>query len=274
VEPVWVDADLTRLSQVVLNLLANAAKYTPDGGRISLALRCEGGDAVLRVTDTGLGIPKEMLSEVFEMFTQVNHNLDRSQGGLGIGLALVRRLVGKHGGSIEAESDGPGRGSRFTVRLPTLPGKSVLAESPSAASNPAAAGAAGRLRVLIVDDNQDAAESLSLLLQLGGHSTRIAFDGPEALEAFREFLPDVVFLDIGLPGMSGHEVARRMREGAAAFRPVLVALTGWGTEEDKRKSHAAGFDFHLTKPADDAAVQGVLRLCASSKTDTGDSVVS
>ena len=242
-EPVWLDADLTRLAQVVGNLLANAAKYTPDGGHVALDARREGNEALVSVSDDGLGIPPEMLERVFEMFAQVNRTLDRAQGGLGIGLALVRRLVDMHGGTITAASPGPGRGSTFTLRLPLAGAVEVSARPPVGD-----AAAPGGLRVLVVDDNRDAAESLSLMLELGGHDVRSAHDGPAALEVVRGFVPEVVFLDIGMPGMDGYAVARRLRVDPSLAGAVLVALTGWGSEEDKRRAGEAGFDHHLTKP--------------------------
>jgi PAS domain S-box-containing protein len=257
-EHVWLSADPTRLSQVMTNLLTNAAKYTPKGGRIKLAAAREGEQVVIRVSDTGLGIPPEMLTEVFEMFTQMNRTLDRSQGGLGIGLALVKRLVELHGGTIIAESPGLGSGSVFTVRLP-LPkagragGKT--AEAPEAALPQTRIR--GR-RILVVDDNADGAESLARLLQMGGHQTRIVHNGRDALEAARSFTPEVVLLDIGLPEMDGYEVAKRFRAEANLEAAVLIAVTGWGSDEDKRQSKEAGFDFHLTKPVEASAIESIL----------------
>ena len=257
-EPIWLAADPTRLAQVISNLLTNAAKYTPEGGSIELVAEREGGEAVIRVTDTGLGIPPEMLGEVFEMFTQVNRSLDRSQGGLGIGLALVKRLVALHGGTITASSPGLGKGSTFAVRLP-------LIEAATAGTQPRttddATSAEPRIsghRVLIVDDNVDGAESLAKLLQICGHETRTAHSGPEALNAAVPFRPEVVFLDIGLPGMNGYEVAKRLRGEPSLRGTVLVALTGWGSEDNKRQSGEAGFDFHLTKPAEVTAIESIL----------------
>jgi CheY-like chemotaxis protein len=261
-EPVWLSADPTRLSQVMTNLLTNAAKYTPKGGRIELAAAREGKELLIRVTDSGLGIPTEMLSEVFEMFTQVNRTLDRSQGGLGIGLALVRRLVELHGGTITAESPGLGGGSVFTVRLP-LPhsDKSAGIASKTAKAALARTRISGR-RILVVDDNVDGAESLARVLQLGGHQTRIAHNGAEALDAALSFAPEVVLLDIGLPGMNGYEVAKRFREETALEAAVLVAVTGWGSEENKRQSKEAGFDFHLTKPVEVSSIESILEFVA------------
>jgi PAS domain S-box-containing protein len=254
-------ADPIRLGQVVSNLLNNAAKYTPSGGRIELSARREADDAVISVADNGIGIPPDALPQVFEMFTQVGRDRDRSQGGLGIGLALVRRLVELHGGSVRADSAGTGQGSVFTVRLPLA--------SPAPACRPAApsapqAQAAAQLRVLVVDDNVDAAESLAELLDLAGHATRIAHDGEQALRTAHEFRPEVVFLDIGMPGRDGYEVAKALRGRPETQQAVLVALTGWGAKDDRARSRSAGFDHHLTKPAGMAAVEGLLSKMAGS----------
>ncbi|MDI1481034.1 GAF domain-containing protein [Polyangium sp. y55x31] len=255
-EPLYLSADPTRLSQILANLLNNAAKYTPAGGDIRVTATSEGGHVVVRVEDTGVGIPAEMLPRVFDMFTQVGRSIDRAQGGLGIGLTLVRRLVELHGGTVEAASDGPSRGSIFTVRLPLGAAEEAQAENPS--GDAPSKGAAGGLKVLVVDDNVDGAESLAELLQLTGHTTEVAHTGPSALVAARAFEPDVVFLDIGLPGMTGYEVAQRLRAEEALGRVVLVALTGWGTEEDRRQAREAGFDYHLTKPVDLEEVQRIV----------------
>jgi PAS domain S-box-containing protein len=246
-EPLELEADVTRLVQVLSNLLNNAAKYTPAGGHILLGARREDGQAVVTVSDTGVGIAPEALGAVFEMFTQVRSSLDRAQGGLGIGLSLVRRLVELHGGRVGAASAGPGQGSTFTVRLPLrAAGRRGVAGQTDGGR---AAGPGSRaLRVLVVDDNEDAADCLVALLGLLGHSTRVAHDGPAACRAAQEFTPDVAFLDIGLPGMSGHDVARAIRRAPALRHMVLIALTGWGAAADLAQSQEAGFDQHLTKP--------------------------
>ena len=255
-EPLPLDADLTRLVQVLSNLLNNAAKYTPGGGRIALAAWREGPQAVVAVTDSGIGIAPDAIGSVFEMFTQVRSSLDRAQGGLGIGLSLVRRLVELHGGGVHAFSAGRGRGSTFTVRLPLRRG---AGEVKDAAAGPAAQAPGRRLRVLVVDDNQDAAESLVALIEALGHATRMAHDGPSGLAAARAFQPDLAFLDIGLPGMNGHEVARAIRASSGALRDMmLVALTGWGAASDMTLSHQAGFDQHLTKPVSREALEQAL----------------
>ncbi len=253
-EPVSVYADAARLAQVFGNLLNNACKYTEPGGRISLTAERQGDEVEVRVKDTGLGIPGDQLATIFDMFMQVDRSLERSQGGLGIGLTLVKRLVEMHGGSVEAHSAGPGLGSEFVVRLP-------LAAAESEDQKPAAPverAPAAAHRVLIVDDNLDAALSLSTLLKMTGSETRTAHDGLEAVEVAADFRPDVVLLDLGLPKLNGYDVCRRIREYPWGQRMVLVALTGWGLEEDRRLSRAAGFDHHLVKPVDFTDLMGLL----------------
>jgi signal transduction histidine kinase/DNA-binding response OmpR family regulator len=260
-EVLLLDVDLTRVAQVVSNLLNNAAKYTPARGRIGLTAQREGGFVAIAVTDTGIGIPPASMPTVFEMFTQVGRNMERAQGGLGIGLSLVRRLVELHGGTVSAASEGVGRGSTFTVRLPLLVEQAAPAPQPSApVAAPAAVDEAAdaNLRVLVVDDNIDAADTLAALLEMTGYVTRVANDGHQAIEMAQAFRPQVVFLDIGLPGMNGYEVARRLRGTSGMERAFLVALTGWGTREDRERSSEAGFDHHLTKPADMNAVETLL----------------
>jgi signal transduction histidine kinase len=257
-EPVDLDADLARLAQVFLNLLNNAAKYTERGGRIRLAAEREGGDVVVRVQDSGVGIAADMLPRVFEMFLQVDRPLERSQGGLGIGLTLVKRLLQMHGGSIEARSAGPGKGSEFVVRLPVAPEPLRGAIAADGEREPAAP--TSRHRILVVDDNRDAAETLAELLGLTGNDLRTAHDGVEAVEVASGFRPDVVLLDIGLPRMDGYEVAQKIREQPWGRDMVLVAVTGWGQEEDRRRSREAGFDHHLIKPVEPDAL---LKLLAS-----------
>jgi len=260
-EPIYVDADVTRMAQVFANLLNNAAKYTEPGGRVTLSVAREDGAAVVAVRDTGVGIPARMLPRVFDLFTQVDRSLEKRQGGLGIGLSLVKRLVELHGGTVEALSDGPGHGSEFRVRLPLV---LALAATPEAASH-APAAAPGRRRVLVVDDNRDAALSLAMLLRLLGNETRAAHDGIEALDIAASFRPDVVILDIGMPRLNGYETCRRLRERPGGRSVVLVALTGWGADEDRERSRDAGFDAHLVKPVDPEALEELFaRLNASS----------
>ncbi|HEX8785920.1 MAG TPA: response regulator, partial [Telluria sp.] len=259
-EPLELEADVTRMVQVLSNLLNNAAKYTPAGGRIRLSAWREDGHAVIAVADNGIGIPPEAIGSVFEMFTQVRGSLDRAQGGLGIGLSLVRRLVELHGGRVSAFSGGRGQGSTFTVRLPLRPG------TPHALATEQAALLAGRgmapLRVLVVDDNLDAADSLVALLEMLGHSASVAHDGPQGLRMAHEARPDLVLLDIGLPGMSGYDVARAIRRSEDAQRMVLIALTGWGGQSDQQQSQEAGFDQHLTKPVSLEALEQAVAAAA------------
>jgi signal transduction histidine kinase/DNA-binding response OmpR family regulator len=253
-----VQGDAVRLVQVLGNLLNNAAKYTEEGGHIRLGAGREGDEAVIRVADTGMGIPEEMLGSIFDMFTQVSRSLDRSQGGLGIGLTLVRQLVEMHGGCVQAHSAGPGKGSEFVVRLPLLKEEDGRMKDESPPVSPSIFRRHPARKVLVVDDNIDAAESLALLLEAAGHQVRACNDGPSALEMADQFRPDAVLLDIGLPGMDGYEVARRMRGRPATSGALLVALTGYGQEEDQRRAREAGFDHHLIKPADLDALTALL----------------
>jgi signal transduction histidine kinase len=239
-----VAGDPVRLTQVFANLLNNAAKYTNPGGRITVSTRHEGSEAIVSVKDNGIGIAPALLGQVFDMFMQVDRSTRRSQGGLGIGLTLVRSLVGMHGGSVEARSDGPGLGSEFIVRLPLLVDVSVTTtESRRVETLPAR-------RILIVDDSRDGGESLAMLLRVLGAEVALAHSGRNALESVETFKPDVVLLDIGMPGMDGYEVARRIRSNPANRHISLIALTGWGQDEDRKRSVAAGFNHHLVKPAD------------------------
>ncbi|CDG84856.1 hybrid sensor histidine kinase/response regulator [Janthinobacterium agaricidamnosum] len=260
--PLPLDVDPTRLAQVLGNLLNNAAKYTPPGGQIALSARRDGSSVLIAVSDSGVGIPPESLATVFDMFTQVGQNMGRSQGGLGIGLSLVRRLVELHGGSVSVASPGSGLGSTFTVRLPLADSACPVAILSTGDSN----GVLQRnLRILVVDDNIDAAETLAALLGMMGHAIQVANDGPRALKAAGEFQPDVMFLDIGMPGMSGYDVARALRNNPHMSKTVLVALTGWGAATDRHRSSEAGFDHHLTKPANIDAINQLLGgLVASS----------
>jgi PAS domain S-box-containing protein len=248
--PLWVEADPARLEQALANLLDNAAKYTDPGGHIWLSASREGAEAVLRVRDTGAGIAPDMLPHLFDPLVQAERRLTRSRGGLGLGLALVRKLIELHGGTAEAFSEGPGRGSEFVLRLPALAPRREPGVGPSVM--------ASSRRVLVVDDNEDAADSLAMLLRTLGHDARAVYDGPSALRAARDSPPDAVIVDLGMPGMDGAETARRLREQLAPRGVVLIALTGWGQEEARRRSREAGLDYHLTKPADLGALQRVL----------------
>jgi two-component system CheB/CheR fusion protein len=256
-EPIWLDGDPTRLAQVVANLLNNSAKYTEEAGQICLNGGIVGNEVVLRVRDTGVGIPANMLPHVFDLFTQADRSLDRSQGGLGIGLTLVRNLVELHGGRVEALSAGIAQGSEFVVYLRALTNASDAISVSPATIVPLAVGTA-TLRILVVDDNPDAAETLALLLQFGGHDVRTAHEGESALETAYAFRPQVIVLDIGLPKMDGYEVARRLRQDPEMKKLFLVALTGYGQDEDRQRSKDAGFDHHLVKPVDPAELQSVL----------------
>lgn len=242
--PLVVDGDATRLAQVLINLLGNAAKYTPDGGRIEVALGCADGQAELRVRDNGIGIAPGALPTVFEMFAQLDAGLQRARGGLGIGLALARGIVGLHGGTLDAASPGTGLGSEFTLRLP------LAGACPAPEDAPAEAALPSTLRVLVVDDNADAAETMALSLELFGCETRTAYTAAGALELACEFEPDVAVLDIGLPDWNGYELARRLRLLPRGLGMTLVAATGWGQDKDRQLAFDAGFDHHLTKPVD------------------------
>ncbi|CAN5479398.1 hypothetical protein BH11PLA2_BH11PLA2_47680 [soil metagenome] len=250
-EPIHVDGDETRLCQVFANILNNAAKYTDRGGLIRLRVRQAGGEVVVTVEDNGVGIPAPMLPKVFDMFTQVERSLEKSQGGLGIGLNIVKRLVEMHSGTIGVKSDGDGMGSRFTVHLPVV--EAVTENTPDDATGDKTT-TAPRRRILVVDDNRDGAESLAQLLSIMGNETLIAHDGVQAVEGAASFRPDVILMDIGMPKLNGYEACRRIREKAWGKNIVIVACTGWGQEDDKQKSQEAGFDFHMVKPVDPAAL--------------------
>lgn len=258
---IYVDADLTRMAQVFSNILNNAAKYTEPGGQIRLTAVHEGDDVVVSIEDNGIGIPAHMLPHVFDMFTQVDRSLERSQGGLGIGLSIVKRLVEMHGGTVEAKSAGDGAGSEFTVRLPVVLSV-VTTQSGADEDKPAS----GRRRILVVDDNRDAAKTLAMILKLKGDEAKTAYDGLEALEVGAKFRPDLILLDIGMPNLNGYDTARRIRQQAWGKNITLVALTGWGQDEDRRKSQEAGFDLHMVKPIDPKDLE---KLLATSTTATG-----
>jgi signal transduction histidine kinase/ActR/RegA family two-component response regulator len=246
--PVYLDGDQTRVEQMVTNLLTNAARYTPAGGNIRLAVDVDNGDAFITVCDDGIGIPPDKLTQIFELFSQVKDSSGCTRSGLGIGLTLVRRLAEMHGGSVSARSDGPGQGSEFTIRLPR-----VRDDRP-----PIEASDSRRCRVLVVDDNKDVADSLGMMLELMNCEIRTVYDGFSALDAAAEFEPDAVFLDVGLPELDGYEVARRLRARPGNDLTALIALTGWGQEQHKQRAIEAGFDRHFVKPADPAEIEKLL----------------
>ena len=253
-EPFSLEGDPVRLTQVFANLLNNAAKYTDTNGRILLRVKREGEEVAISIRDTGIGISPPMLPRVFEMFAQVDHDASRAQGGLGIGLMLVKRLVEMHAGTITAHSDGHGKGSEFVVRLPLSEVRRAVDPTPKPVQLPPGFSQ----RVLVVDDNRDAADSLGLLLKLLGNNVHVVHNGPDALAALLTYQPTVCLLDIGMPGMDGHEVARRIRCQPGFRNVTLIALTGWGQDDDRLHSQSAGFDYHLTKPADIDALQVLL----------------
>jgi len=248
--PIVVDADLTRLAQVFMNLLNNAAKYSEPGGTIAVTVRTTGEEVSVAVRDWGIGIDAEQLPVIFDMFLQVERSIERSRGGLGIGLSLVQRLVEMHGGRIEARSEGAGKGSEFVVTLP----RADRAAAPATERPSEVESSGAKRRILVVDDNRDGAETLSMILALAGYDTRVAHDGLEALDAVAAFTPHILLLDIGLPGLNGHDVCRRVRAMPGGSDMVIVALTGWGQDEDRSRSHDAGFDHHLVKPVEPAAL--------------------
>jgi CheY-like chemotaxis protein len=255
-EPVRLDADLTRLAQVFSNLLTNSAKYTEPGGRIWLAAERRGGQAVVSVRDTGIGIPAESLTTIFDMFSQVDRSLERSTGGLGIGLALVKGLVEMHGGTITAESAGEGMGSTFTVTLP-VPETPRRPVSITPSPEDRIAAGSGR-RILVVDDNRDSALSMAMMLGLMGEEVRTAHDGVEALEMAEAFRPQVILMDVGMPRLNGYDATRLLRGRPWGESVTIIALTGWGQEDDRRRSDDAGCDGHLVKPVSLAELQKLL----------------
>ena len=258
VEPIFLDADLVRLAQVFSNLLNNAAKYTSPGGRILVAAERDARLVRVAVQDSGIGIPAAMLTRVFEAFTQLDRSLERSRGGLGIGLALAKRLVEMHGGTIEAHSAGPGLGSEFVVRLPVAEQQVVSAPASASLEARGPAPAVGRGRILVADDNSDSATSLSILLNDAGYEVRTADDGVQALETAANFRPDIALLDIGMPKLNGYEVARQLRQQPWGRDVLLIAVTGWGGTDHRQQTAQAGFDHHLTKPVDPAALTRLL----------------
>jgi PAS domain S-box-containing protein len=258
-QPVWIEGDLVRMEQIVNNIVGNAVKYTPAGGTIRVRLGAENGEAVLRVEDTGYGIAPELLPRVFDLFVQGERTLERAQGGLGIGLTLVRRLVALHGGTVTATSDGPGCGSVFTVRLPKIARPQGMATSlgVNACAMPCA-----KRRVLIIEDNRDAREMFRMMLELAGHEVLEAEEGHSGLTLLKTAHPDIAVVDVGLPGLTGYEIAQRFHDEApaAAAHVLLVALTGYGTPEARERSRQAGFDYHLIKPVNADALEEIMRM--------------
>jgi signal transduction histidine kinase/CheY-like chemotaxis protein len=254
-DPVPVRADPTRIEQVIANLLSNAAKYTEPGGRVRLGVELRADEAVVRVRDDGVGIDPRILPRVFDLFTQADRSLDRSQGGLGIGLTIVKRLVDLHGGSVEARSDGPGSGTEMVVRLPVADGLPGRRDPPR---DPSSEKSSDVLRVLLVEDSRDSAALLARVLRLFGHEVLVAHDGREALSEAPGFRPNVVVTDIGLPGLDGYELARHFRQDPSLGNPLLVAVTGYGRAEDAQKARDAGFDHHLVKPVDVEALASLI----------------
>jgi CheY-like chemotaxis protein/nitrogen-specific signal transduction histidine kinase len=257
-EPVWISADETRIEQIVTNLVANAIKFTPAGGQISVVVAADGGDALLRVTDSGVGIEPDLLPRVFDLFVQGDRSVDRPQGGLGLGLTLVRQLTEMHDGAVAAASDGPGRGASFTARFPRI------AQPDSQPDDPPATTTTARQRILVVEDNADGRELLRTMLVLLGHEVYEAADGESAINRALEIRPHIAIIDIGLPGIDGYTVATRLRAAGPDLAAMqLIALTGYGTEQDRRRAAEAGFDAHLTKPVEPERLAPLLTLSRS-----------
>jgi CheY-like chemotaxis protein/two-component sensor histidine kinase len=266
--PATVFADPVRIEQVVANLLTNSVKYTPPGGTIRIQVAREDDHVLIRVSDSGEGIPPSMLPRIFEPFVQLDQNIDRSRGGLGLGLPLVNLLVKMHGGKVEGFSEGPGRGSEFVVSLPLATGRAPVGRAPVEARAPNAVSR----RVLIVEDSADARAAMRSLVRMWGHDVVVAEDGPSGMERAREFRPEIALLDIGLPGLDGYQVARHVRE-ALGQEVCLIALTGYGQAEDKERARQAGFDCHLVKPVEPAKLKRFLAdpaLCRASGTEGGE----
>jgi signal transduction histidine kinase/DNA-binding response OmpR family regulator len=260
--PVWLEADFARLAQVIANLLNNATKYTEDGGEISLTAGVRGGNAIITVKDNGIGISPELLPRIFDLFAQGERSLDRSQGGLGVGLTLVQRLIEQHDGEVKASSEGLGKGAEFTITLPCIGDTAFFARTPTKTATDLIGG--GRVRVLVIDDNADAAESVALFLRLEGHETTTALDGLQGIELCGSFCPDVCVIDIGLPGLSGYDVAQRLRATPEGSKMLLIALTGYGQKEDQRLARQAGFDHHFTKPMSPEEIHRVIATRVSA----------
>ena len=267
-EPVWIDGDETRIEQIITNLVANATRFTPDGGEISVIVTADGGDALIRVTDSGIGIEPELLPRVFDLFVQGDRSVDRTQGGLGLGLTLVRRLTEMHNGTVAAASDGPGRGASFTVRLPR-----IVPSAPQADRSPAATATAGQ-RILIVEDNSDGRELLRMMLEAQGHEVHEAADGESAISQALALRPHAAIIDIGLPGIDGYTVAAQLRAAETPLADLqLIALTGYGTEQDRRRSAEAGFDAHLLKPVEPERLAQLLMKSTGRAADGAEAAI-
>jgi CheY-like chemotaxis protein len=263
-EPIWLDADTNRLSQVIGNVLSNATKYTPDNGKIALSVRRETNTAVITITDNGIGISEKALPHIFAMFTQTRDGMGHAQSGLGIGLNLVKRLTEKHGGAVSASSAGLGQGSSFTVRVPIAEPDTADTGDRLGTCDDSSEAAVKSLRILIADDNEDAAEVLQHLLEISGHTVAVAHDGQTALDKARHFLPELALLDIGMPRMNGYELAGLLRQLPELRSTRLVAVTGWGMESERARALAAGFDRHLTKPINVQDLNDVVSEVASA----------
>jgi two-component system CheB/CheR fusion protein len=258
-EDLWLDVDAVRLSQVVGNLLHNAAKFTPRAGRVSLEAAVRQDVLEISVADNGMGISAEVLPTVFDLFSQADRSLERAQGGLGIGLSLVKGLVEMHGGTVSAQSAGAGKGSVFTIRLPL---EKLLARAPTAAV-PIRAVSLGARRILVVEDNADAAEAMMMLLKGNGHDVTVVSDGNEAVEVAKRFQPEIILLDIGLPGMDGYELAKLLRGLPETQAARLIAVSGYGQQKDRARSHEAGFHMHLVKPVDPSKLTEAINAVAA-----------
>ncbi len=269
--PIYLEADATRLAQVLQNLLNNAAKYSDKGGHIWLSAEQQTEELVIRVKDSGIGIPASHLPRIFEMFSQVDSALEKAQGGLGIGLSLVKGLVEMHGGTIAARSDGPGQGSEFIVRLPPLIERKAASSQPDQTAE-AAQSKGAQFRILVVDDNEDSTGWLATMLEMMGNEVRTAHDGEAGIAVAAEFRPNLILMDIGMPKMNGYEAAHRIRQEPWGKQPIIVALTGWGAADDRRRTQDAGFNRHLVKPVDPAEIEKLLaELAANGQLSASDS---
>jgi two-component system CheB/CheR fusion protein len=261
--PLWIKGDAARMEQVVANLLSNATKYTETGGQIQINAEKDGTQVVIKIRDSGIGIDPEALPHIFDVFVQAVRRVDRSEAGLGLGLALVKKVVELHGGSVEAFSAGVGQGSEFVICLPCV--RQTQAHTESNVDFESKGSQTPPTRILVADDNVDSADCLARLLKIAGHELRVAYDGPTALALATNFQPKVVLLDIGIPGLSGYDIARRLRENPETKNATLVAITGWGQPEDQQRSREAGFDYHLLKPIKPETLQQLVASVEESR---------